>query len=82
MLSQHEISTPILVKDSLNPLDLDLADLDSLVGRELVTLEKRPSGRAWPASPIAAKAFWRLWNGATVLPMLTRPTISCRAKPH
>ncbi|MGH8521485.1 MAG: hypothetical protein ACREYA_34905 [Cupriavidus necator] len=48
MLSHHEIATLILVKDAQEPLELDTADLDTLLERELVALEKRPSGPACP----------------------------------
>ncbi len=47
MLSHHEIATLILVNNAPNPLGLDPADLDALE-RELVTLEKRHSGRTCP----------------------------------
>jgi hypothetical protein len=48
MLSHHEIATLILVDNTPIPLELDPADLDTLVERQLVTLEKRPSGRTCP----------------------------------
>ncbi|WP_354687522.1 hypothetical protein [Cupriavidus necator] len=48
MLSPHEIATLILVKDAPAPLDLDPSDLDTLLERQLVMLEARPSGQACP----------------------------------
>lgn len=48
MLSHHEIAPLILVNRTPYPQELDPADLDTLVEREFITLEKRPSGRTWP----------------------------------
>ncbi len=48
MLSPHEIATLILVKDAPALFDLDPADLDTLLARQLVMLEPRPAGQACP----------------------------------
>ncbi|WP_367395224.1 hypothetical protein [Cupriavidus sp. Agwp_2] len=48
MLSHHEIATLILVKGTQDPLELDPADLDTLLEHEFVALEERPSGQACP----------------------------------
>ncbi|MFC4522599.1 hypothetical protein [Cupriavidus pinatubonensis] len=48
MLSPHEIAALILVKEAPAPVDLDPADLDTLLEHQLVTLEKRPSDHARP----------------------------------
>lgn len=48
MLSPHEIATLMLVKDYADGVELDLADLDTLLERQLVTLEKRNSGQNRP----------------------------------
>ncbi|MFS8978251.1 hypothetical protein PO002_27720 [Cupriavidus necator] len=48
MLSHHEFAKLILVKDAQRPLELDRADLDTLLEHEFVALEKRPSGQECP----------------------------------
>jgi hypothetical protein len=48
MLSPHEIAALILVKGSPMPVDLDPADLDTLLEQQLVELEQRPYGRTCP----------------------------------
>ncbi|MGH8789968.1 MAG: hypothetical protein ACREYA_33465 [Cupriavidus necator] len=48
MLSPHEIATLILLKAAPDPVDLDPVDLDALLDRQFVTLEKHPSGQACP----------------------------------
>jgi hypothetical protein len=45
MLSPHEFATLMLVNDARDPDDLNGADLDALLERQLVTLEKLTAGR-------------------------------------
>lgn len=44
MLSPHELATLMLLKDAPEQIDLDRADLEALLERQLVTLEKLASG--------------------------------------
>ena len=44
MLSLHEFATLVLVRDALDHSDLNRADLDALLERQLVALEKLASG--------------------------------------
>ena len=44
MLSPHEFATMMLVRDAPNHSDLNRADLDALLERQLVALEKLASG--------------------------------------
>jgi hypothetical protein len=46
MLSPHEFATLILVKDAFESNDLDSGDIDALLERQLITLEKLASGCA------------------------------------
>jgi len=48
MLSPHEFATLMLVKDATDQLEVDRADLDVLLERQLVSLERLASGRALP----------------------------------
>lgn len=48
MLSPHEVATLLLVKDAPDPAELDHADLDALLERELVQLAKLDSGHRRP----------------------------------
>ncbi|WP_455289231.1 hypothetical protein [Cupriavidus necator] len=48
MLSPHEIAKLLLLQDAKEFDELDPADLGALVERQLVTLEKRPSGHVCP----------------------------------
>jgi len=45
MLSPHEFATLMLVKNAQEQLDLDRADLDALLERQLVSLENLAQGR-------------------------------------
>jgi hypothetical protein len=45
MLSPHEFATLMLVKNAQEQMDLDRADLDALLERQLVSLEKLAGGR-------------------------------------
>lgn len=44
MLSPHEFATLLLVKDAPNQLDMEREELDALLERQLVQLEKLASG--------------------------------------
>ena len=48
MLSPHEFATLILLKDAPDQIDLDRADLEALLERQLITLEKLTSGQRRP----------------------------------
>lgn len=48
MLSPHEFSTLMLLKDAPDQVDPDRADLEALLERQLVTLEKLTSGQRRP----------------------------------
>jgi hypothetical protein len=45
MLSLHEIATLMLVDDAADQAELSRADLEALLGRDLVTRETLSSGR-------------------------------------
>ncbi|MGH8780963.1 hypothetical protein [Paraburkholderia sp.] len=48
MLSPHEFATLLLVKDAPNQVDMEREELDALLERQLVQLEKLASGlRQW-----------------------------------
>ncbi|WP_166653555.1 hypothetical protein [Paraburkholderia flava] len=44
MLSPHEFATLLLVKDAPNQVDMEREELDALLERQLVQLEKLASG--------------------------------------
>ncbi len=48
MLSPHEVATLMLIKDDPHRTELDRADLDSLVERQLVKLEDVVCGHRRP----------------------------------
>jgi hypothetical protein len=48
MLSPHEFATLMLLKDAPDQIDLDRADLEALLERQLITLEKLTSGQRRP----------------------------------
>jgi hypothetical protein len=48
MLSPHEFATLMLLKDAPDRIDLDRADVEALLERQLVTLEKTTSGQRRP----------------------------------
>jgi hypothetical protein len=48
MLSPHEFATLMLVKDAPDQIDLDRAELDILLERQLVALEQLASGHLRP----------------------------------
>ncbi|MFC0398305.1 hypothetical protein [Paraburkholderia rhizosphaerae] len=45
MLSPHEFATLLLVKDAPNQVDMQRQELDALLERQLVQLERLASGR-------------------------------------
>jgi hypothetical protein len=45
MLSPHEFATLLLVKDAPNQIDMEREELDALLERQLVQLERLASGR-------------------------------------
>src|SRR5260370_17238372 len=48
MLSPHELATLMLLRDASDPIDLNRADLEVLLERQLVTFEKLASGEHRP----------------------------------
>ncbi|GLU34203.1 hypothetical protein WKR88_04955 [Trinickia caryophylli] len=48
MLSLHELAALILLEAALDRGNLDLADIETLLAQELVTLEPLPCGREEP----------------------------------
>lgn len=48
MLSPHEFATLMLVKDAPDQIELNRAELDILLERQLVTLERLASGHPRP----------------------------------
>jgi len=48
MLSPHEFATLLLVKDSPDQIELGRAELDTLLERQLVAVEKLEGGRQRP----------------------------------
>jgi hypothetical protein len=63
MLSPHEFATLMLLKDAPDQIDLDRADLEALLERQLITLEKLTSGQPRPLITI---------NGHSVLKAAAR----------
>ncbi|WP_042299504.1 hypothetical protein [Paraburkholderia kururiensis] len=64
MLSPHEFATLLLVKDAPNQLDMEREELDALLERQLVQLEKLASGnqrwRLTESGDTALRAIKRL----------------------
>jgi hypothetical protein len=48
MLSPHEFATLMLLKDAPDQSELDRADVEALLERQLITLEKPASGQRRP----------------------------------
>jgi hypothetical protein len=63
MLSPHEFATLMLVKDAPDQVELDRADLDALLERQLVRLQRLGSGH--PRAEITV-------NGHSVLKAVAR----------
>lgn len=63
MLSPHEFATLKLIKDAPDQIELDRAELDVLLERQLISLEKRASERLCPQITS---------NGASVLNAIAR----------
>jgi hypothetical protein len=57
MLSPHEFSTLLLIKDSPDRVDLGHPGLDALMERQLVELEQLTSGRRRPCITIHGYSF-------------------------
>ncbi|PLZ01689.1 hypothetical protein CY652_15065 [Burkholderia sp. WAC0059] len=57
MLSPHEFATLLLVKDAPNQLEMEREELDALLERQLVQLERLASGHeAWHLTEIGDTA--------------------------
>jgi hypothetical protein len=63
MLSPHEFATLMLLRDAPDPIDVDRADLEALLERQLVTLEQLAQGQQRPLITI---------NGHSVLKAAAR----------
>ncbi|KLU26441.1 hypothetical protein EOS_09535 [Caballeronia mineralivorans PML1(12)] len=63
MLSPREFSTLMLLQDAPDQIDLDCADLEALLERQLITLERLGSGQPRPLITI---------NGHSVLKAAAR----------
>ncbi len=48
MLSPHEFATLMLLRDAPDQIDVDRADLEALIERQLITMEKLTSGQPRP----------------------------------
>ncbi|QIE27636.1 hypothetical protein SBC1_57500 (plasmid) [Caballeronia sp. SBC1] len=48
MLSPHEFATLMLLRDGPEQIDVDRADLEALLERQLITLERLTSGQPRP----------------------------------
>jgi hypothetical protein len=48
MLSPHEFATLMLVKSASDHTELDRADIEALLERQFITLERLPSGQQRP----------------------------------
>ncbi len=48
MLSPHEFATLMLLQDAPDQIDLDHADLEALLERQLISLERLTSGQPRP----------------------------------
>ncbi|MFP3563259.1 hypothetical protein [Paraburkholderia sp. SIMBA_030] len=48
MLSPHEFATLMLIKNAPDQIELDRAELDTLLERQLISLESLTSGRPRP----------------------------------
>ena len=58
MLSPHEFATLLLVKDAPNQVDMEREELDALLERQLVQLERLASGNEqWRVTEIGDSAF-------------------------
>jgi hypothetical protein len=64
MLSPHEFATLLLVKDAPNQVEMDREELDALLERQLVQLERLASGnekwRVTETGDTALRAIKRL----------------------
>ena len=59
MLSHHEFATLVLVKGSPDPTELDRADIEALLARQLVTLERLGPNCSRPQVTIQGYAVLR-----------------------
>ncbi len=60
MLSHHEFATLVLVNDSPDPTELDGADVETSLARELVTIERPGPNRSRPQVTIQGYRFLRV----------------------
>lgn len=57
MLSHHEFATLVLVNDSADPMELDRADVQTLLAHQLVTLEPLGPNHSRPRVTTQGYAF-------------------------
>jgi hypothetical protein len=62
VLSHHEFATLVLVNESSTPTDLDCADVDALLERQLVALECLGSNHSRPRVTIYGCAFLKAFG--------------------
>lgn len=63
MLSHHEFATLVLVNGSADPTELDCADIEALLARQLVTLERLGPNRSRPQVTIQGYVFLKALDG-------------------
>jgi len=57
VLSPHEFAVLLLVNDGAEPAELDRADVEALIERQLVTLERRGPDRCYAQVTLQGYAF-------------------------
>ncbi|AXV84735.1 hypothetical protein GO998_17935 (plasmid) [Ralstonia syzygii] len=57
MLSPHEFAVLLLVNDNTEACELDLADIEALVERQLVTLERRGPNHSYARITLQGHLF-------------------------
>jgi hypothetical protein len=57
VLSHHEFATLVLLNGNPNPTELDRADIEALLARQLVTLERLGPDHSRPQVTIQGYAF-------------------------
>lgn len=57
MLSPHEFATLMLIRHAPEQIDMDRHELDILLERQLVALERRDEGRHLPSLTMAGRSL-------------------------
>lgn len=74
MLSPHEFAVLLLVNDSAESHDLDRADVEALIERQLVTLEQQGPGQCFARVTAQGHAFLKACGHAPGRGQRTAPT--------